>query len=261
MYGKDAMRHPKFQYAGRNKDDIWTQMQPHIPYIEQIYFAGGEPLLMDEHYKMLELLIEKNLTHVRLIYNTNFSELTYKKRDVLTMWKQFDSVSVGASLDGMGARGEYMRKGTVWNDIEDNRKRMIEICPNVDFYVSSTVSIFNVMHVTDFHLDWVEKGLIKPQDWNINVLYGPMFHRSDVLPLVYKEKALAKIQNMIQWLEGKDHLQRATNGYKGLINFMMEEDRSNLVPEFFRNNDQLDAVRTEHFDDVFPELGGLRGFA
>ena len=261
MYGKDAMRHPKFQYAGRNKDDIWTQMQPHIPYIEQIYFAGGEPLLMDEHYKMLELLIEKNLTHVRLIYNTNFSELTYKKRDVLTMWKQFDSVSVGASLDGMGARGEYMRKGTVWNDIEDNRKRMIEICPNVDFYVSSTVSIFNVMHVTDFHLDWVEKGLIKPQDWNINVLYGPMFHRSDVLPLVYKEKALAKIQNMIQWLEGKDHLQRATNGYKGLINFMMEEDRSNLVPEFFRNNDQLDAVRTERFDDVFPELGGLRGFA
>jgi len=66
---------------------------------------------------------------------------------------------------------------------------------------------------------------------------------------------------MIQWLEGKDHLQRATNGYKGLINFMMEEDRSNLVPEFFRNNDQLDAVRTERFDDVFPELGGLRGFA
>ena len=84
-------------------------------------------MLMDEHYKMLELLIEKNLTHVRLIYNTNFSELTYKKRDVLTMWKQFDSVSVGASLDGMGARGEYMRKGTVWNDIEDNRKRLLEL--------------------------------------------------------------------------------------------------------------------------------------
>lgn len=260
IYGKDSMRHPKFQYSGKDKDDIWQQMQPHIPYLEQIYFAGGEPLIMDEHYKMLELMIEKGLTNVRLIYNTNFSELSYKKRDVLQMWKKFDSVSIGASLDGMGARGEYMRKGTVWSDIEDNRKRMLDVCPEVDLYVSPTISLFNVQHITDFHMDWVDKGLIKAQDWNINVLQGPNYYRCDILPTKYKENAVSKIERAVAWLEDKDHLQRATNGYKGLMNFMLAEDRIDLLPEFFKINDKLDAVRAEKFEDVFPELEGLRSF-
>ena len=37
-------------------------------------------------------------------------------------------------------RGELMRKGTVWKDIA-NRKRMIEVCPKVDFYIFSTVGL------------------------------------------------------------------------------------------------------------------------
>ena len=53
--------------------------------------------------------------------------------------KKFDSVSIGASLDAEGKRGELMRKGTVWKDVVANRKRMLEVCPQVDFYISSTV--------------------------------------------------------------------------------------------------------------------------
>ena len=36
-------------YAGRTETDIWEQLEPHLDYVEQIYFAGGEPLLMEEH--------------------------------------------------------------------------------------------------------------------------------------------------------------------------------------------------------------------
>jgi hypothetical protein len=42
------------------------------------------------------------------------------------------------------------------------------------------------MHVTDFHRDWVEQGLLKPQDWNINILQGPERDRIDVLPRYIK---------------------------------------------------------------------------
>jgi radical SAM protein with 4Fe4S-binding SPASM domain len=31
-------------YAGRTETDIWEQLIPHLDYVEQIYFAGGEPL-------------------------------------------------------------------------------------------------------------------------------------------------------------------------------------------------------------------------
>jgi len=45
---------PNVIYAGRFKMDVWEQMQPHIDSIEQVYFAGGEPLMMEEHYLKLK---------------------------------------------------------------------------------------------------------------------------------------------------------------------------------------------------------------
>ena len=179
---------------------------------------------------------------------------------MLELWKQFDSVSVGASLDAMGIRAEYMRKGTIWSDIESNRRSMLQICPQVDFYVSATVSVFNVLHVTDFHRDWVDKGLIKHQDFNINILQGPEYYRCDILPSHIKDAARTKIENTIDWLKGNDHLERATSGYKGILNFMYDKDNTKMIPEFLRVTDQLDALRKEKLEEIFPELGELRDF-
>ena len=254
-------QHPMVMYAGKNEDDMWEQMQEHIPHLEQIYWAGGEPLIMKEHWKVLDELVKRKMFHVRLIYNTNFSELKFKGRDVLEMWKLFDCVSVGASLDGSYARGEYIRKGQVWEETVENRKRMIEICPNVDFYVSSTVSMMNVLHVTDFHREWVDMGLLRPMDWNINILQHPFRYRVDVLPQHLKEQARIKLEKHIEWLEPLDSLTRATSGYRGVINFMTQQDSTNQLPEFFRNNNIIDRVRNENFFTVFPELADLKNYA
>jgi sulfatase maturation enzyme AslB (radical SAM superfamily) len=259
LYGKDSIGHKKFLYAGKNKDDIWNQMIQHIPHLEQIYFAGGEPLIMDEHYRLLRELVDRKLTHVRLIYNTNFSELAYKKQDVLELWKLFDSVSVGASLDAMGSRAEYMRKGTVWQEIEHNRRRMIEVCPSVDYYISATVSVFNVLHISDFHRDWTDRGLINAQDFNVNILQGPDYYRCDILTDALKSTATDKINQTIGWLADKDHLKRATTGYQGIINFMNAHDNTGRIGEFLRITDQLDRLRGEDFSATFPELEALRG--
>ena len=139
-------------YAGRTEEDMWEQMQEHIPHLDQIYFAGGEPLIMEEHYRLLNELVKREMFHVRLIYNTNFSKLGYKDQDVLELWKKFHSVSIGASLDGCGPRAEYIRKGQDWEETVENRRRMMAVCPNVDFYVSSTVSIYNAWQIGRAHV-------------------------------------------------------------------------------------------------------------
>jgi hypothetical protein len=136
---------------------------------------------------------------------------------------------------------------------------MLEKCPGVDFYVSSTISLFNVLHITDFHRDWAEKGFIRPQDWNINILQGPDRMRIDVLPQEFKDRAKEKILKHIYWLGPQDHLKRATNGYKGILNFM-ESDKSHLLNEFFSVNDKIDVSRDERFVRIFPELEGLRSY-
>ena len=87
------------QFAGRHDDDIWEQMQEHIPHLDQIYFAGGEPLIMDEHYYILQKLIDAGRTDVRIRYNTNLLKLHFKHYDLVEMWSKFNFVQVNASID------------------------------------------------------------------------------------------------------------------------------------------------------------------
>jgi sulfatase maturation enzyme AslB (radical SAM superfamily) len=242
--------------SGKSKTDMIDQVMKHIDYVEQIYFAGGEPLMMDEHYIILEELERKERFDVRLIYNTNFTQVKLKDRYVFDYWKKFDSVSVGASLDAMGKRAEYIRKGTKWSTVEDNRKRMLDTCPNVDFYISPTLSIMNAMHITDFHKDWVEKGLLKHQDLNINILQDPMHYRIDIAPEHYKEKIRFKFQEHIKWLESNDDLQRATNGFISAINFL-DVNNTNHLTTFWEKTRQLDEIRNENILDSIPELNDI----
>jgi radical SAM protein with 4Fe4S-binding SPASM domain len=258
LYGKRS--YPKIMFAGRDEHDMWNQLQEHIPYLEQVYFAGGEPLMMEEHFWILKELAAREMFDVKLIYNTNFSRLHLKDDNVLDYWRLFKNVSVGASLDGMFAHGEYIRKGTKWDQIERNREEMMKRCPNTDFYVSSTVSLYNANHVTDFHRNWVDRGYLRAQDWNVNILQGPDRDRIDILPHRYKEQVTAKVQEHIDWLRPQDHLQRATSGYEGMLHFMNANDNSHLLREFFRVNDIHDQYRKERFEDVFTEYKDLRQY-
>lgn len=249
--------HAKVMRVGRSADDVWNQMLEHFDYVEQFYFAGGEPLIMEEHYKILKELDRRKMYHVRLIYNTNFSKLKFKDMDVLELWNKFDSVSVGASLDAMGPRAELMRTGTKWEETEANRKRMQEVCPQVDFYISSTVGLINSLHVVDFHRDWVERGFIRPQDFNFNLLQYPFWQRIDLLPLDFKEKVKEKYLKHIEWLKPQDNLTRATKGFESGIDYMMRRDNFQHFDQFKDGMEKLDKIRNEKLIDVFPELKEL----
>ena len=245
-------------YAGRTETDMWTQLEPHLDYVEQIYFAGGEPLLMTEHYHILEELIQRKRTDVRLIYNTNFTHTDLKGKSVFEYWKQFKQVAVGASLDDSGARGEYIRKGTEWSVVEQNRRDMLSVCPEVDFYISPTLSIMNAWHLPDFHRDWVAKGLIRAQDLNVNILQDPPHYRIDIAPAEYKGMLMARYREHIEWLRGQDPLQRATQGFESAITFMTATDNTPLIDTFWRKTHELDAIRKENILDIIPELKAIK---
>jgi organic radical activating enzyme len=250
--------HKVLNYAGRHDIDAYDQLVEHLDYVEQIYFAGGEPLLMEEHYRILDELVKRKRFDVRLIYNTNFTHTDLKGKSVFEYWKQFDSVSIGASLDDSGPRAEYIRKGTNWAVVEQNRKDMMAICPQVDFYISPTLSIMNALHLTDFHRDWVEKGLIRAQDLNVNILQDPPYYRIDIAPPEYKQQIVEKFQSHIDWLKDKDPLQRATVGFTSAINFINNTDNTHLIDTFWKKTEELDRIRKENILDIIPELKALK---
>lgn len=262
LYGvvPDVLKRPmdRVEYTTGNEDGMLAQMEEHIPFLEQVYFAGGEPLIMKEHYYLLEKLIEYGKTDVRIQYNTNFSEMRYKDKHVFDYWKHFKNVSVGASLDASGTRAELIRKGADWQQTVTNRELMMKEVPHVDFYVSSTISSMNVLHVLDFHKEWTQMGLIKAKDWNVNICQSPDWYRADIFSPEFKENVIRPAyEEHLAWLEPKDSLKRATSGFKGVLSFIMNTNGHHNWKTFIEKTAELDRVRGENFWEIFKEYAEL----
>jgi radical SAM protein with 4Fe4S-binding SPASM domain len=255
LWGKELR--PRVQFAGKHENDIWEQMQEHIPYLDQIYFAGGEPLIMEEHNRILKLLIANGNTKVRLIYNTNLTELRYKRESVLELWKQFQQVCVAASLDDMGDRAAIIRSGTKWKEVEQNIRDLKRECPHIDFMISPTLSVMNIWNFVNFHRYMIDQEFIRPGDFNLNILQSPKEYRIDILPLEIKKEFKDQFLQHIEWLKPQDNLQRATGGFEAAIKFMMAQDKSDLLPEFWETASDLDWSRNERIINSVPELARI----
>ena len=196
---------------------------------------------------------------MRIQYNTNFSELRFKDKHVFDYWQHFTNISVGASLDAMGPQAELIRKGTDWAQTVDNRRRMMEEVPHVDFYISATLSSMNVLHVLDFHKSWVEQGLIKAKDFNVNICQSPDWYRTDIFPEDFKQNVIIPAyQKHIEWLDPQDKLRRATVGFQSALNFITAQDNSQHWARFIEETAKLDGVRNEDFWTIFPEFKELQ---
>lgn len=256
-----------FQKAG------WvTESKPHSPdkrreilsfyienidSIEKVYFAGGEPLIIKEHYELLDCLIEKDRTEVAISYNTNLSVLKWGGNDIVSYWKQFPKIEVSPSIDQIGAKAEYARKGTRWSNVLRNIARIRSELPHVRITPTITVSIFNILEMPQIIDAMMAAGLIdrvKPSFW-FNILRGPEYYHVSTLPPDLIKQAQ---ENISQWLA----FDPARAALASQFELILEETRKPHQParlaEFFEMTDKLDALRGERLADVFPELAALR---
>jgi MoaA/NifB/PqqE/SkfB family radical SAM enzyme len=250
---KDASQKPLL-IAGKNKTDVFDQIVDHLDQLDVIYFAGGEPLINEQFYEILDLLDQRKKHNTKLIYNTNFTQTMFKRRSIFDQWKNFKSVSVAASLDSEGLKAEYLRSGTNWNQVVENRKKMLDICPEVDFYITATTGLINALHVADFHRSWVEQGLIQPHSFNIQILFNPDYQSIAHAPAQLKIAIKEKYREHLTWLRPLDKLGRATDGYKSVIELI---DNSADVFDhgyFWSKITLLDQYYSTDLLEYFPEL-------
>jgi MoaA/NifB/PqqE/SkfB family radical SAM enzyme len=253
ILGKIPEQRSPILIAGRTNHDIFDQIVNHIDHVEQIYFAGGEPSMIDKFYEILELLDSAGRNDVKLCYNINMSRLTLKNKSLLQLWKKFPNVSIGASLDGENQRGEYLRQGLSWQDVVKNRQMMIDHCPHIDFYVSATISILNALHLPEFHKSWVDQDLIKPEDFNIQILFNPEYLRIDRAPAELKKEIKTVYQKHLKWLISNDPLGRATYGFQSVLSYI-EKDSVFDAASFWNNINPLDEYHKTNMLEIFPEL-------
>ncbi len=236
---------------------LQQELLENIDHVEEIYFAGGEPLLMKEHYQLLDVLIQKKKLDVHLRYNTNFTTFEYKEKSIFDYWKQFERVEVLASLDAADERGEYLRKNLIWKDIEEKRKQMLQEVPHVVFKLAPTLSIFNVLHFPDFHQEWVEKELIQIDDVYVNLLEFPAFFNMKVLPKALKEQVRKRYQQHFHFLTTNQASEEMKKSYEDVLNYLFAESWEGKLSKLRKEVKLLDDLRNERFKAVFPELKSL----
>ena len=240
-----------------SREDFMDMLKPHLNYVDEVYFAGGEALITPQHYEVLDYWLQHKRTDVRLRYTTNFSVLHYKTHDILEYWKTFKNVRVAASLDNFGSKAEYFRSGTKWNNIVQNRKKMIQECPDVYFEITPTVSIFNVQDLFEFHKTWVEEGLLDINSIRINILTNPRCFSITILPDDIKEKITKDYDKYVSWLKENGAAENIVNDVLGIVNHMNSANHTSLISEFVAKVRKIDEVRNENFLDLYKEYGPL----
>lgn len=250
-------------------ETFWNQLEQNIQNLQHVYFAGGEPMLIDRHYDFLQKCIDGGYAdQILLEYNTNGTTLPTR---VINLWKQFKEVRLGVSVDGMGKILEYQRHPVKWSKILKNLQTIDNLPDNIKAWLAFTVTPYNVDHMIDF-MKWKieESGFQKINNSSIkpiithHVCHQPYHLNIRVLPQEYKEEITKKFNNFVDWIETqnfeKKYLYAAKGIRNGVCNYMNSESYHNEWWHYFvKYTRNLDKIRNEDINIVVPELGKYFG--
>jgi len=96
--------------------------------MESIHFNGGEPLLTDSHFKILNLIPKERRKDVYVIYNTNGTVRIDLEDEKWSIFKEFRSVDMTFSLDGIEEMFEFIRWPAKWEEVQSNIDLWAEYC-------------------------------------------------------------------------------------------------------------------------------------
>jgi len=224
--------------------------------IEEIYFAGGEPLLMDIHYKILKRLLELKKYNVPISYNTNFSTLKYKNINILDLWYPFKNLFVCMSIEGYGDRGELIRNGFSWDKFVENFYKFKDKFPKNNPTITPTVQVLNCLHICDLQKKLFELKIINNLDqFDFGLLLHPTYLSVLILPNSLKNQVCEKIDDHIKnFLIPNNASKRQLKLWNSYKNFLLSEDNQHMIPNFLKYTEGLDKIRNENTKETFPEL-------
>tara|TARA_R110002074_G_scaffold367746_2_gene542063 strand:+ start:1284 stop:2648 length:1365 start_codon:yes stop_codon:yes gene_type:complete len=237
-----------------DSDALLDRLEEYLPHMQEIYFAGGEPLFMEQHYKLLNKLIELKLTDIHIRYNSNLSIVKFKKTKIVDLWKHFSNVYCAGSIDTYGTRAENLRKDTVWSEIETHMALIHSETPHVIVGISPTIQILNAHSVCELNRQWVEKGWVRPDEMFWNILIDPKFYNVQNFPDHMKQEVAEIWLDHLNWLGVRPHKTVYKTIHTAIKWMNSVPCNENRLREMCYHTKILDQLRGEDTRCTFPEL-------
>ena len=256
---KHNLKNKPFLDKFQDNPNWWKSLEKLLPYFRRVEFAGGEPLMDPQHYRILDMLSEYGY-QIEIKYATNLSVLGIKgNRNIWDYWPKFKSIAVNVSIDGIDKSYEHIRGNGNWYNLIDNIKQ-IQTISNISRIVGAvTVQIGNIMILDKI----IEKFLDELEIvFHTHRVSYPNILSVQVLPIELKNIAIDRLEKIkdkipnFKYVKKHPELLKYTLGQiQDNINFLKAKDQSHLWEDCIEFNRRLDKSRRQiAFDDINVEF-------
>ena len=233
----------------RENSQFWQQIDSVLTDIRYIEFTGGEPFMIDEHFDMLQGIVDRGIAHqVEIHYNTNGTQWPERGEAI---WRHFKTVEIAFSIDDIGERFEYQRSNANWQEVCANldRFRDLKEChKNIVLQVCTTVNVFNVRYL-DQVAQWIDKN---KESFNFvywNMMHDAWYFSIATLPDTAKAAITKHLRSADVPLQYRDEFDR-------IIDFMNTGASTDGFMLRMKIAD-LDRKRQQNLREVEPEFADL----
>ena len=265
----------KFNNYWYEREDLWKEIFDQIPNIRQLYFAGGEPLMIKEHKRFLEEIVRQGYADkITVRYNSNG---VLVDDSIIELWSKFKEVRLAFSIDAILERNWYIRYPVSWDEIKIALDKLDNTPDNIKVGIACAVQIFNIKHIIDFAKWKIQQNYKKINKFtvsgheagggiiNMHMLYIPTFLSARILPNKDKVQLRKDFLEFKDWLwenyRQDDYFWKENpagwNRWEGILKFVEAEDHTQLLPDFKEYVSNLDSIRNTDATSIFPELRHL----
>jgi len=235
----------------------WKSLEKLLPYFRRVEFAGGEPLMDPQHYRILDMLAPYG-DNIEIKYATNLTMLGKGERNIHEYWPKFKSIAVNVSIDGYQDSYEYIRGNANWEELVSNIK-IIQKIPNISRIVGAmTVQVSNILDMDKIIEYFLDDLCIVFHTHRVSY---PNFLSIQTLPKELKEIVTEKLRKVservheFKYVKQHPELLKYTLNQIGYnINYIWAKDLNHLWSDTVEFNRKLDKTRSQSFTDVTPEF-------
>ena len=225
-------------------DETFQFVKNNIKNLKTIYMAGGEPFLIKENLKIIDLIRNEN-PDLLLRINTNLSILTPRLYEQL---KTLKNVHWIVSAEATGERFNYIRWPGKYHVLVENIKKIQTLPHKVT--INMTWNLLCASNILEFIDDMLDNDL-HPNQFVMNFVQDPMEQSVSNITTLRRDELIKNIQNRKQNTNQKFFLYKV---YEEMLDILREPLLDTYKTALYNTLMDLDKKRKLNSKEVFPEL-------
>ena len=235
------------------------------PKLSYLHFIGGETLITPAFKKILSALIAAGLhRQVSIGFTVN---LTVWDQSIVDMLSQFKEVNLGMSVECLHPVNDYVRYGGKLQQTLELLKKWIAVGKQHNWLISirTTPTILSVLHLNTVYQFALDNQISIE---SCNFLNNPKFMRPTVLPYIYRQAVIDKLQPFTKLTSHNTQLinTRDPNHYQSqlcqdaasYVSYLStSDDESHRLPELISYLKKTESIRNNSVLDYLPEYEEL----